>query len=423
MGKSIARSIGGKVGRQVGVPLATLLNSLPDGYAFSLPTENVTKAPVDTVTGWNLRRAGGTPAAALSVVDITDENDIARIGSNKAIRLNTGVTTFTTNQAVYALPASIDLTDKAICFWVRFVPGTGIYSFEKSISLVASLYTNYTADVRNYTLGTVNIEYASDGWYAFSFTPSQTNSTTAGSFLKSDIKRIGIGVNKALAADCPIIEIGMIAIVPKYPVAQLCFCCDGNYASHETIATLLTANGMNATFYVGNNAPALSNAQLKAMENNGHQIATYASNFGDNPSDTAATVAIITAEQARLTAAGFTAGIKSYVHGISSAVTEAQNKAIFPSIADNATYAMRTLTSPYHKTYISRFHEFNTANLTALTAVLNNAVADGARMGLLVHNLVGADLTAFETFVNDTLIPLKNAGTLEVITAKQAFNK
>ncbi len=397
----------------------TVTNSVsPAGYAFKLPASGVINVPVNTTDNWTTTRTGGDPTPAISVVDITDANDIAKIGSNKALQLVTGITAHANSGVKYTFPVGvkpINFDNYTLCIWVKFVAGSGITDWDKSTELVCQLRETFAA-AYGITLATVNVEYAGSGWYAFSAGVMQ--SLTAVNL--ENINELILYVARTASTNNPTIQIGRIAIVPKHAKAQLTFQCDGGYASHENIANLLTANGMKGTFYVeGGPLQELSVAQLTAMQSNGHLIAAYCRNWG-SATDLAGRLVILQAAQSYLTTNGFTGG-RHFIHGITSKMTEELWEGIIPKYADTCGYSMQANASQYYKTYMPRYHEFNAANKTNCINRVNYAVEAGARIGILCHAQIGADWTAFEDFVTNTLVPLKNAGSLDVITVKEAF--
>lgn len=386
---------------------------------FKIPV-GATYLPVTTTDGWSLLRTGGTPAAEISLVDISP-SDAIKIKSNKAIRFKTGVTGHTSNYANYTLAAPVSIVAKSIMLWVRLVEGVGIEAYNKASQVMLKLYSGAgTTNAYNYILGINNSDYKSPGWYAFSLTPS-LYSSVSGTPSFENITAIGVGCNK-LATDSPILEIGMISVAANAGKAQICFMADGGYGSHDDIADLLTANGMNGTFYISDTANFITDAKLLEMQSNGHLISSYLRDWGTTlDSGLENAITLISNVKAWLQSKGLNGG-RYLVQGTTGGITDEAWNAIVPQYADNFGFIQRNLTSKFHKTYTGRYHQFNAASKDAIIAIVNQAVTDKSKFGILVHEQVGADYTAFEDFVVNTLLPLQTAGSIEVITVKQAFD-
>lgn len=387
--------------------------------AFNIPAVAY-YLPVGATTGWTMRRTGGDPAAAISAVD-NDATESDRFNTTKHIKFITGATGHAFNAAIYTFPVGstpYNFTGKQILFWVKFEEGEGISLWSKAPGFYVQLAKD-SSNFRQYTIGAVNVQYASSGWYAFSFTPTYGYAETGTAGL-DEITSIRFGVSK-VATDSPIIHIGKTAIVDKPSVAQLCLTFDNDHASHKTAADFLTTNSMKGSFFI-DKLEGMNQSDVLAMQSNGHLIGVYARNWAADITDTDATILKLTVPQAFLKLNGFTGG-RYFVHGITSAMTEELWQEVIYQHAYAMVYMCSHLTSPYHKNYIGRYNEFNAANAAACVTLVNAAVTDGARAGLLIHSLVGADMTAFETFITDTIAPLVTAGTLEVITVKEAYEK
>lgn len=396
----------------------TLLNPYD---AFNIPSTGYT-IPVDSTTNWVKERTTGTPTATLSVVDVTDASVSKKIKGNKALQFVTGGTATYSNYIKYTFQAGnkpADFTAHSFLIWIKYEQGSDISLWTGNVGLYVILWKDTSNYIRG-LLSVVNVEHASSGWYAYSFTPSY-GGTVTGTVALTDITSMGIQISKTDLATSPIIQVGMIKIVPNTGKAQLCLMFDNVYESQEAAATLLSANNMLASFYVDGGAH-ISVARIKAMQDNGHLIGAYARNWGANVGDTAAAIATLTTAQAWIATNGLGSG-RHFVHGLTSAMTEVLWNTSIYKYADTVGYTGKFLTSPYHKNFVGRYNQFSNVNKAACITMLNAAITDKARAGILIHDLLGVDWTAFSDFITNTVAPAVVAGTLEVITVKQAFDK
>lgn len=366
-----------------------------------------------------MRRTGGTPAAALSTVTSDNWRDRSSFGNN-ALRFVSGNTGHTANIAMYTFPgAKPDFANSHYLLWVKIEEGSGVTSWNKATVLQLTLMVD-NSNYKYITFGEPTIVCGSSGWYAFGISPSYAWTIIGSVPDMSAITKIGITVGKELG-DSPSVIIGSLYIVPEPTTpAVLTIQGDGSYASHKTVSEYLDTYGYHATFYQEELYTVVADSQ--SMQSHGHLIASYCRSWGTvyNTSGLSGIINLIAGVQTWLSTNSLTGG-RHLVHGVDSIMTESLWDNIIRGYADTIAYGNSYNCSPYLRRYMGRYHEFTAANKATATARLNAAVADHARMGILIHELTGTDLTEFEDWITNTVKPLVDAGQLRVVNVKEAM--
>lgn len=381
------------------------------------PPANPTYADLCTSkTGWT---ADGTEAA---ITDFTAKGGVtitlpSAVFSHSVVYKTVSATNCQDKQFVIALKIN---TAAAPCDW-------------SNLGRILAYFQSSSGNRRICELACLNEDLGGAGWCWFGGTTHANASyPDTGTPDLTAITVIGIDAWKQptiVNGQQPSFVVGGFWVLPAAAAkAQILLRFDGAKATHYAAASALHDAGMKATFYVNqdvvDHANYLTTAQLLTMQGWGHVVACYTTNWlaiavVDRP-------AYIQSVQAYLAGQGLTSGLRHMAIGGTGSVPQwspADEAALIPAYLDTVSMWPERVGSARG---LSRYmyagrNDFSAATLAATEADLAAVVAARGRRGVLIHDLVGGNMTAFSTLVT-YLAGLVTAGTAEVVDVVTAFN-
>lgn len=378
--------------------------------------------PTSSTDNWTVRR---TPGASLTLTTAGDSE--THRNSTQSILFKTG-TNYTSNFAYYTLqtgdPPNFFGWDYLIR--LKITEGSGL-TFWTNLSGISIYLLKDNNNFRSQTLGARNVEYSDDGWYTFAGSTGGPEVNGGweifGSCALSEITRVAIQTSKQDTSVSPEVIIDYFAFVRPPQVATLTIQADGSYGSHYEVGALLSSYGMRGTFYVESDGASLTLSEMRVMQQAGHLIAAYVRDFGSQ-NDLDSLLKTYLKSALWLKENGFTLGTRHIVHGISSRWRPEYYELFIPTLVDTVAFSSSLrLSSQRNPHFQTRYHEFTAATQNTVESLLGEAVKNGARLGLLIHELTGSNLLAFNSFISSKVWPLKRAGRLDVLTVEEAYRK